>query len=255
LPLRRNDNTPSPLDDLVLIDSAAAPLPPRMTDVGADVDRTPGLPAAATAGSRFAATSGSRAPTPSRGGGEVELPLFGPPIPDDEPLITRPSPPRAPLAVRRSTPDVARVRTETPRTPAFDLALESDVVVAPAPVVTARPEVTVWSEDDDAQDAPVVARLVAVAIDLAILAVIDAVVVYFTAQICGITLADLNVLPKGPLVAFLFVQNRFCSSRTADISSRLRLAARRSARWRPGFASWPASPPRRSISAGRSFAR
>ncbi|HMF97767.1 MAG TPA: RDD family protein [Vicinamibacterales bacterium] len=207
LPLRRDDNTPSPLDDLALIDAAAAPLPPRMTDVGADVHRAPGLQAAATAGSRFAATGGSRAPTPSREGGEVELPLFGPPIPDDEPLIKRASPPRAPLAVRRSTPDVPRARAETPRAPAIDLTLESDVVVAPAPTVAARPEVTVWSEDDDAQDAPVAARVIAVAIDLAILAVIDAVVVYFTAQICGITLADLNVLPKGPLVAFLFVQN------------------------------------------------
>src|SRR5262245_44334263 len=207
LPLRRNDTTPSPLDDLALIASAAAPLPPRMTDVGADVDRALGSQPAAAAAPRFAGSSGSRAPTPSRGGAEVELPLFGPPIPDDEPLIKRPSPPRAPLAVRRSTPDVPRVRTDAPRTPTFDLALESDVVVARQPEVAAHPDVTVWSEDDDAQDAPVAARLIAVAIDLAILAVIDAVVVYFTAQICGITLADLNVLPKGPLVAFLFVQN------------------------------------------------
>lgn len=63
------------------------------------------------------------------------------------------------------------------------------------------------SSDDTARDASVVARLIAVVIDLAILAAIDALVVYFTAQICGITLADLDVLPKGPLIAFLFVQN------------------------------------------------
>ena len=31
--------------------------------------------------------------------------------------------------------------------------------------------------------------------------------IYFTLQICGITLADLDILPKGPLVAFLLVQN------------------------------------------------
>jgi uncharacterized RDD family membrane protein YckC len=49
--------------------------------------------------------------------------------------------------------------------------------------------------------------MIAVVIDLLILAIIDAVVVYFTVQICGITLDDLGVLPKGPLVAFLFVQN------------------------------------------------
>src|SRR5207249_3897984 len=56
-------------------------------------------------------------------------------------------------------------------------------------------------------DASAASRLVAVAIDLVILAVVDAVVVYFTMQICGIGLADLALLPKGPLLAFLLVQN------------------------------------------------
>src|SRR6185312_17553838 len=62
LSIRRDDNTPTPLDDLILVDSAAAPLPPRMTDVAADVDRTlgaegapgraPGLATSRTAGAR-----------------------------------------------------------------------------------------------------------------------------------------------------------------------------------------------------------
>ena len=64
-----------------------------------------------------------------------------------------------------------------------------------------------WIHDDAPRDAPVAARLIAVVIDLLILAIIDAVVVYFTVQICGITLNDLGVLPKGPLMAFLLVQN------------------------------------------------
>jgi uncharacterized RDD family membrane protein YckC len=51
------------------------------------------------------------------------------------------------------------------------------------------------------------ARFVAVVIDLLILAAVDAIVIYFTMQICGLALADLDVLPKGPLLAFLFVQN------------------------------------------------
>src|SRR5262249_30703496 len=162
LPLRRNDhNTPSPLDDLALIDSAAAPLPPRMTDVGAEVDR---------------AGRSDRAAAPSRSAVEVELPLFGPPIPDDEPLIKRASPPRAPLAVRRSTPDAARARTETPRPPTFDLALESDVAVAPARAIAVGPDAEVLSEHDAGADAPVAARLAAVVIDLALLAAIDALV-------------------------------------------------------------------------------
>jgi uncharacterized RDD family membrane protein YckC len=56
-------------------------------------------------------------------------------------------------------------------------------------------------------DAAVAARFVAVVIDLVILAAIDALVIYFTVEICGITIADLRVLPKGPLAAFLLVQN------------------------------------------------
>ena len=32
-------------------------------------------------------------------------------------------------------------------------------------------------------------------------------VVYFTMQICGLTLLDFGLLPKGPLLAFLLVQN------------------------------------------------
>ena len=37
--------------------------------------------------------------------------------------------------------------------------------------------------------------------------VVDAIVIYFTMQICGLSVADLGILPKGPLFAFLFVQN------------------------------------------------
>jgi uncharacterized RDD family membrane protein YckC len=61
--------------------------------------------------------------------------------------------------------------------------------------------------DQDTQDAGVGARLLAVLVDLAILAVIDAVVIYFTMQLCYLTIDDLGLLPKGPLIAFLFVQN------------------------------------------------
>src|SRR3954451_21285934 len=62
LSIRRDDNTPAPLDDLILVDSAAPPSPPRMTDVAEDVDRT--LPFAAGPGAaprRGAARSGGAA--------------------------------------------------------------------------------------------------------------------------------------------------------------------------------------------------
>src|SRR5262245_5410121 len=68
------------------------------------------------------------------------LPLFAR-GPDDEPLITRPSPPRAPLAVRRSTPDVPRMRTTPPRTATLDLDLGGDDASQPPPVLPPRASV------------------------------------------------------------------------------------------------------------------
>lgn len=204
LTIRRDDTTPSPLDDLILVDNAAAPLPPRMTDIAADVDRTLGVNDAPGSAPGLA-TSRSPGPRTREASAPLELPLFGSPIPDDAPLITRPSPPRAPLAVRRSTPDVPRVRAESPRTPMLDLS--NDTGLADQPSVAARSGAGAWTNNSSPRDAPVAARLIAVVIDVLILAIIDAVVVYFTVQICGITLSDLGLLPKGPLVAFLLVQN------------------------------------------------
>jgi uncharacterized RDD family membrane protein YckC len=57
------------------------------------------------------------------------------------------------------------------------------------------------------EDAAVGARSVAAIIDLIILLAIDAAVVYFTMQICGIGLGELDLLPRGPLLAFLLAQN------------------------------------------------
>src|SRR5438045_501662 len=62
-----------------------------------------------------------RTPAPA----SEDLPLFGVAISDDLPLITRPSPPRPPLAVRRATPDVPRSRSVSARSAALDLDLES----------------------------------------------------------------------------------------------------------------------------------
>src|SRR5947208_10847840 len=127
LPIRRDDDTPSPLDDLALVDAAAAPPPPRMTDVGADLDRVFGAPEPDAAAAPRVRLSGARAAKDAgNAASHVELPLFGPPIPDDEPLITKASPPRPPLAVRRSTPDVPRLRGGSGRPPTLELPLEAD---------------------------------------------------------------------------------------------------------------------------------
>lgn len=209
----RRDTETNALEDLSLIDAASEwPQGGPMSDVGADLDRIFGAPDpdpdAVIAPMSLAAVAGMSRPAPPSARRE-ELPLFGPPIPDDEPLITRASPPRPPLAVRRATPEVAKLRTEPPpRTPNFDLAL--DVVepqlipgMQPADRAAAHP----WDHGDDSENAALGARLLAVVVDLCILAAIDAVVIYFTMQLCYLTIEDLGILPKGPLLAFLFVQN------------------------------------------------
>jgi len=142
------------------------------------------------------------APAPPTG----ELPLFGPAIPDDDqPLITKVSPPRAPLSVRRATPEVPRLRTE-PRLQALDLALESDPGPIGPPVLPAFRALAA-DDTDSYRDASVWRRLVAVVIDLLILVAVDALVIYLTMQICGISMDDFDILPKGPLIAFLLLQN------------------------------------------------
>jgi uncharacterized RDD family membrane protein YckC len=187
----RSDTAPlGPLDDLSLVDVPPVEPPVIAEDVGRDIDRVFG-----------------EAPPPA----PAPLPLFPPLMPDDEPLITRASPPRPPLAVRRSTPDAARLRASLPRTQSLDLALESDLPAGSVSSSHAQSRSNGAETSTDAaataEDAAVSARLVAVVIDLIILGVIDAAVVYFTMQICGVGFDELNILPKWPLCAFLFAQN------------------------------------------------
>jgi uncharacterized RDD family membrane protein YckC len=193
LSLRLEGSDAGPLDDLALID-ASKPRPPvqAMSDAGPDLDRLIGLPPST--------------PSPDR---RDELPLFGSPPPDDEPLITRPSAPRQPLAVRRATPDLPRVRPDQPRFQSLDLGVdeESSAPLRPRAILppNAR-QADRWSASTG-EAAGIGARFLAVTIDLMILGLIDAAVVYFTLQICGVTVEELGILPKGPLIAFLLVQN------------------------------------------------
>ena len=210
----RRDAETNPIEDLSLIDAASEWRAERpMSDVGADLDRVFGAPDPAPLRQPVAAMSLAAVAEAPRPALREELPLFGPPIPDDEPLITKASPPRPPLAVRRATPEVPRLRPEPPRpTPSFDLALEvadpsPAPVMLPAERASAAAIAESWESHDGAPDAGVGSRLLAVVVDLLILAAIDAVVVYFTMQLCYLTLDDLSVLPKGPLLAFLLVQN------------------------------------------------
>jgi uncharacterized RDD family membrane protein YckC len=186
LPIKTDAREPDPLSDLSFVDRAIAADPPRRTsDAMRELDRIL-----------------SPAPVVP----DEDLPLFGSPLPDDVPLITKPAPPRPPLAVRRATPEPPRVRFQQPR---IELTLESDSTSGPKLAATqptaSRSQTSGATAFGD--DATLAARFVAVTIDLLILLAIDATVVYFTMQICGISLVELGLLPRGPLVAFLLVQN------------------------------------------------
>ena len=192
LPLRLDSSSGKPIEDLSLAE-------PSESDAGSSV----------AAPSPDANRLKSWA---SKGLDSELLPLFGSdvPEPDDEPLITQPSAPRTPLAVRRSTPDVPRLRADQPRPQTLDLPSDE-----PARGDWRRDPPPMRADGADAnkrrqaavESAGVFARLVAVAIDLIILGVVDALVIYFTLRICGLTVQDVAVLPKGPLIAFLLAQN------------------------------------------------
>src|SRR5205823_12630127 len=142
----------------------------------------------------------------------LAMSLFAPGVDDDTPLITRASPPRPPLAVRRSTPDMARLRSmATPKPATFDLDLGLDLDTAgpqtAARLVPSDRAVAPASDEAQYEDAGAVRRLIAAVTDSLILLAIDVVVIYFTMQICGVSIAEFGLLPKGPLVAFLVVQN------------------------------------------------
>jgi uncharacterized RDD family membrane protein YckC len=195
LPVRTDTPLIGPLDDLAL-DARTDPRPSGVSaEIGPDVDRV----------------FDTAQPPES---GPSELPLFGPPtspISDDTPLITKPSPPRTPLAVRRSTSEVPRARAGPRRAASLDLGLDLDGYpsVAPSPATQAqaiaRPGGLAGPVDNEA--AGLAARAAAVTLDLLVLGAIDVAVVYFTMQICGVTLQEFAIIPQGPLVAFLVVQN------------------------------------------------
>jgi uncharacterized RDD family membrane protein YckC len=140
-----------------------------------------------------------------------ELPLFGAEPVDDQPLITKPSPPRAPLAVRRATPEIPRLKPEPrPAAPMLDLAAdeaESDPLRSLTAQVTRHTPPTPLPTGSGLPAAGIGARFLAAAIDVTVLAAVDLAVVYFTLQICGLTVDEFAIVPKVPLVAFLLVLN------------------------------------------------
>jgi uncharacterized RDD family membrane protein YckC len=135
---------------------------------------------------------------------EDELPLFGAGTPDVR-SVGPTAPPRPPLSVRRATPEVRRVRFEERRAPLLDLGggeTGAKTTFPHAPrhgMPPVRPLATETASHG--------ARVAAGAVDLLLLAAVDVLVISLTLQICGLTMQELGVLPAGPLLAFLILQN------------------------------------------------
>jgi uncharacterized RDD family membrane protein YckC len=142
----------------------------------------------------------------------ADLPLFDSAADgvDLAPLVDGAAPPRRPLSVRRTTPDPARLRPKPVRhsTPAPQ-PLELPLPDATEAVGVGMPRESAPAPEPQtgAVPAPPIRRALAAALDLAILAAIDWVVVYFTLRMCGLTTAEIAVLPKVPLAAFFLIVN------------------------------------------------
>ena len=153
-----------------------------------------------------------QAPAP---GGRFELPLFGGPVPDDAPFITKAPPPRPPLSVRRSTPEVPRLRSESrmpmaeppvaaPPTPAPVSKSEPPTVAAPAQPAISTKRVGTGLPLPPASGPE---RVKAGLIDAGLLLLVDVVVIYFALKVCRLSASDVALLPRVPLAAFLLLQN------------------------------------------------
>jgi uncharacterized RDD family membrane protein YckC len=136
----------------------------------------------------------------------LELPLFTDRTPDDDrPLVTQPAVPRAPLAVRKSTPlaprPAARPRAEEPE---LNLEPPEPGIGFEAPA-TALPARAAAPAADPA--APLGRRAAAWAIDAALLGLIDLVVLYITLRLCGLQFAQIGLIAPVPFLSFVLLQN------------------------------------------------
>jgi len=126
-----------------------------------------------------------------------DLPLRAPAFPM---LVheAQPPPARTPLAVRRASTDRPRGRPATQVLRRVSAPLLESAPEAVATVEIAEPISEVASAG---------ARLLAASVDVLVLAGIDLAVVYLTAQLAGLPVAEAATLPRVPLGAFLLGLN------------------------------------------------
>ena len=187
--------------------SAGLPSPPDLPIRSDDEPLGPLVDLSLNAGDAHEVESGGRAQAErhpslaeSVGIADADLPLFLGEHPRSGGVTTRPPAPRAPLAVRRPTPDFTRARTPdpSPRVSEPTLALEPpEIPVRPAARQDPSPT------PDYGLVAPRVRRITAASIDVLLLGAIDAGVVLLTLRLCSLTMSEWTVLPVLPLLGYL----------------------------------------------------
>ena len=134
-----------------------------------------------------------------------DLPLF-----EDAPLITGPLRPRAPLGVRRATPEIPRARSRETKTPAHaDMLFEAapEIVQSSPRIVQRRFEPVRSAQASGDALAGAVSRILAALVDIALLVALDASVLYFTLRLVGLGTDQVGELPLLPLMAFVLLLN------------------------------------------------
>ena len=156
---------------------------------------------------RGASTQDIAPKQPSSAVASLDLPLFKGSTIADAPLIEAGVPPHAPLSVRRPAPATPRPRSRRESAAAEPrLALDTaEIPIAQRPAPSGPQETAGLPTAVEA--APVGSRVMAGLVDLAILSGIDAIVLYFTLRICGLTFAQTLTLPMAPLAGFLLLLN------------------------------------------------
>jgi uncharacterized RDD family membrane protein YckC len=195
LPIQNGSEPLGPFTELTLRDSSAA------------------VPASSQPSDDFEPERSTRASMGRSAASGLDLPLFrdrAAGAKSEAAVVTPPTVPRAPLSVRRATPVIPKPRPRRPEAASAEegseprLALDTDTGEMPAAVSVGAPMIA--SETGVAM-APIAARLVGGAIDLAIMSGIDIVVLYFTLKICELGFGEWSRLPLAPLVAFLLLLN------------------------------------------------
>jgi uncharacterized RDD family membrane protein YckC len=118
-------------------------------------------------------------------------------------LLVTGSRPRAPLVVRRATPEVPRARSRATKTP-----VRADMLFEPARVVLEQPLVRSQPEDRPSEAlAPPASRIFAALLDVALLSALDGSILYLTLRLLGLSTAQVFELPLLPLFAFFLLLN------------------------------------------------